>query len=138
IVAGSNFVEWIESFGLEAFATFDMEALMRSEAGIRWVESANQPQQLRAMRTLLDMMGEPMSRDFIEGTRDADLIVGGFVSEPFMLSIHEKRGVPLVTAALQPYRPTRNGAASLVSVRPNANSVLNRAFGWVGEQILWQ
>lgn len=138
IVAGSNFVQWIESFGLEAYPTMDMEALMRSEAGISWVESANQRQQLRAMKTLLDTMGEPMSHDFIEGTRDADLIVGGFVSEPFMLSIQEKRGVPLVTAALQPYRPTRSGAASLVSVRPNTTSVFNRAFGWVGEQILWQ
>lgn len=137
VVAGSNFAAWIESYGLEAFPTIDMESLMQSEAGIRWVESPTQFGQLKYMRALMSTVTDEMVNDAIHSTEGADLLIGGFVSEPFLQAVSEKRGVPLVIVALQPYRATRSGAASILPVLPRADSVLNRWSGQFAERIAW-
>ncbi len=50
MIAGSNFMPWVDSDGLECYPTVDMEALMRSEQGIAWVESRSQIRQLQAIK----------------------------------------------------------------------------------------
>ncbi len=137
VMAGSNFSSWIESHGLEAYPIIDMEVLMRSELGVKWVESANPMQQLKYMKALLDANQERYVTDTINGTAGAELLIGGFVSEPFLQAISEKHGIPLITAALQPYRATRSGTATLIPLLPRSNSILNDWMGMIGVRFMW-
>ena len=137
IVAGSNFTSWIESFGLEVHPTVDVEAMMRSELGIRWTESHRPSQQLKVMKQLWLSVKDETIRETLRGIRGADLILGGFVSEPLLLSIQEKFKIPIVTVALQPYRATRSGNASLLAIRPRHSSLFNLLIGrWI-ERLTW-
>ncbi len=137
VVAGSNFAAWIEAYRLEVYPTLDMEALMQSELGIAWAEGASQRAQLQSMKALLHRMRDRMVHDTIHGTQGADLLICGFVAEPLAQSISEKRGTAQVTVALQPYRATRAGPASLLPPLPRANSVLNRWMGALTERLSW-
>ncbi|MBC8170868.1 MAG: glycosyltransferase, partial [Anaerolineae bacterium] len=137
LLAGSNFGQWIESHGLEAYPTVDMEALMRSELGIKWVESTSQLEQLKYMKALTNSIVEPALEDVVNGTQGAELLIGGFISEPYMQTLHEKHGIPVISIALQPYRATRSGAASLVPILAGSNSILNRWMGLFAERMTW-
>jgi UDP:flavonoid glycosyltransferase YjiC (YdhE family) len=50
--------------------------------------------------------------------------------------IAEKHRIPLVEAALQPYRATRSGDATLISVTKRA-SIFNKLFGMLGQRFVW-
>ncbi|HEX2620975.1 MAG TPA: glycosyltransferase, partial [Phototrophicaceae bacterium] len=137
LISGSNFTSWVESYGLEVFPTIDMEALMQSDLGIKWVESTSQLDQLKHMKALMNSVAETAIADMLKGTQDAELMIGGFVSEPFLQTISEKCDIPLISLALQPYRTTRSGAASLVPILPRSNSILNAMMGRFAERFTW-
>lgn len=138
IMAGENFRDWIyrEGFGF-APANIDMQALMSSPTGIKWVESGRQSEQLTYMRQLLAEFGGDAVHSIVENSTDCDVIIGGFISEPFALAIGEKRGIKVMSALLQPLRVSSIGAASLVPVLPRRDSVLNRWVGRVTDRLLW-
>lgn len=138
LVAGSNFATWIESHGLETYPTADIEALMQSEVGIKWVESKSPFEQLKTMKTLADSMLEPTIDAVIKGTKGAELIITGFVTEPHIQAVSEKMGIPMVSCALQPYRTTRSGAATLMPIIARSDSVLNRWMGRMTEWFTWK
>jgi len=138
IVAGENFKGWVESHGLDFAGTIDMEAVMQSPKGVAWAEGSAQPlKQLQTMKELLHDYGGAMARGVHQGAQGADLLISGFVSEPFTQAISEKYGVPQIGALLQPYRPTRSGAASLSPLVKRGNSILNRWMGRFGERMIW-
>ncbi|MBZ0297488.1 MAG: glycosyltransferase [Anaerolineae bacterium] len=137
LIAGSNFTEWIESHGLGSYPTVDIEKLMQSEMGRKWVESPNQREQLKALKIMTNTLIEKTVNDTIEGTRGADLLIGGFLAQPYLQAISEKQGMPMITAALQPFRPTSSGAASILPVLPNRTSIFNRWMGLLGERLTW-
>ena len=137
LVAGENFRTWIESYGLEAYPTSDMEALMQGDLGVAWVEGASQLRQLRAMKDLLHSTAGRMIQDTIEGTRGADLLISGFLTEPFGQAISEHLGIPQISVALQPYRATSSGPASLLALLPDETSRANRWAGRFTERISW-
>lgn len=137
MVAGSNFVPWIAAYGLECYPTVDMEALMRSPQGIAWVESTSQIRQLQAMKALMGSIDERSIQDTIDGTAGADLLIGGFIAEPYLQAISERHGIPQISVALQPYRATSSGAASLIPIRPRSSSVLNHWMGRFTERMSW-
>jgi sterol 3beta-glucosyltransferase len=137
LLAGENFAPWVRAHGLEIYPTADVEALMRSDLGVRWTEGANQLAQLRAMKALNLQMLERTVHDTIEGTRDADLLIGGFLAESLLQAVGERRAIPHVSVALQPYRATRVGPASLVAPRPRARSMLNLWMGRMADRLLW-
>jgi UDP:flavonoid glycosyltransferase YjiC (YdhE family) len=137
LIAGSNFVPWVESYGLECYPTVDMEALMRSERGIAWVESRSQIKQLQTMKALMGSIDERSIQDTIDGTQGAELLIGGFIAEPYLQAISERHSTPQISVALQPYRATSLGAASLVPILPRANSLLNRWMGRFTERMSW-
>lgn len=137
LIAGENFSAWIQSYGLEAYPTSDMEALMQSDLGVAWVEGNNPLRQLRAMKDLLHRTAGRMIHDTIEGTRGTELLISGFVAEPFGQAISERLGIPQISVALQPYRATSSGPASLLALRPGATSGVNRWSGRFAERISW-
>lgn len=138
IVAGENFESWVRSYGFGFTGTVDMEAMMNSENGMGWVESSDNPRrQVRYMKGLMGEYGRRMTQPIAEACQDADLLIGAFVSDLFVQAVSEKYGIPQISALLQPYRPTRSGAASLRPIVPRGNSLLNLWMGYFIERALW-
>ena len=136
LIAGSNFEAWVRSYGFDFLPSLDMEALMKSPEGIAWVEEPNAFRQLGHMKALLKPHGAEMIAPIIEQARNAELLISGFVSEPFVQSASEKFGIPQIKTSLQPYRPTVSSWASMSAV-VKGNSNLNRWFGKLGERLIW-
>jgi UDP:flavonoid glycosyltransferase YjiC (YdhE family) len=138
VVAGSNFIPWIESFGLRAAPAVDIEAVMNSERGLAWSESSqNQFKQLRMMQSLFDESAEGLFAPLMAAAPETDLYLSGFTSEPLVHTASAKSGVPYLNAHLQPQLATRSGAASLMPVAPRGQSIFNRWMGQVAERLLW-
>lgn len=137
VLAGANFAGWVAAHGFDFSPMLDMEAVMRSELGLRWAESKRQWEQLRTMQSLLRANGAGMVRDVLAGTQGADLLIGGFTAEPFVQAICEQRGIPQLSVALQPYRATRSGPASLLPLLPRRASRLNHWAGGIAERVSW-
>jgi sterol 3beta-glucosyltransferase len=114
-----------------------MEALMQSDLGHKWVEGTSQREQLQTMKALLSQVSEQTVQDTLRGTQGAELVMNGFVAEPLAQTICERYHIPQISVALQPYRATRSGAASLLPLLPQANSVLNRWMGLLAERLIW-
>lgn len=135
VLASRHFASWIEKHGLRAApSNLDIQQIMQSEGGHQWVERGNHPlQQLRAMRKLFDATGMQMAADALSVCQGADLLLGGFVSDPILIAIAETLGVKHLSLRLQPAMiPTRNGAAMLNAPLPNRISSLNY---WVGKRL---
>jgi UDP:flavonoid glycosyltransferase YjiC (YdhE family) len=138
MIAGRNFADWVRSHGLDFVGSVDMEAVMSSEKGIAWAERSDNPRkQLQYMRELLHDYGDEMIQPIIDISGDADLLVSGFVSNPFVQAISEKYGIQQISALLQPYPPTSSGAASLTPIIKRGNSILNLCMGYLSERLLW-
>ncbi|MBK8135405.1 MAG: glycosyltransferase family 1 protein [Chloroflexi bacterium] len=137
IAAGANFKPWIESYGFDCLPLLDMEAMMQSQDGIRWVEQGNNVvAQLRIMRKLINEHLEELTRPLNDHGRDCDLHISGFTSTDMVEVIAEKHRIRHIATALQPYRATRSGAATLVPIT-RRDSLLNLIFGRLGDRFRW-
>ena len=120
----------MRGYGFDFAPTIDMEAIMQSESG-------NPRKELTYMKDLLREHGEQMLHPIHTHVQDADLLISGFVSESFVQAVSEKYSIRQINAALQPYLPTRSGAASIAPLIASSQSVLNRWMGQLAERILW-
>lgn len=137
IAAGRNFAPWIESQGFECLPMVDMEALMQSEAGREWADKGtDQRLQLKLMTQLVNEYGDELTKPLVEHGRDCDLHISGFTSTQMVAVIAEKHGIPQIEAALQPYRATRSGDATLVQITKGP-SIFNKLFGMLGQRFIW-
>ena len=62
IAAGSNFAAWIEAHGFACVPLLDMEAMMRSPAGVAWAEAGNPFKELRFMTELVNEHAAELTR----------------------------------------------------------------------------
>jgi sterol 3beta-glucosyltransferase len=139
LVTGDNFVDWTQQQGIEAVGTVDMDAMMSSESGIAWSESSRSAaEQLVHMGKLMNEYGAQMTEGAHRGVQGADAIISGFVSDFIATALAEKYQLPTVSAALQPYRPTRSGPASLSPIFPRGTSILNAVMGRFVERLLFR
>ena len=137
-VAGANFESWVRAHGFDFAASIDMEALMQSDAGTRWSQGGDNPMmQLRLMKRLVVEHGDAMLAPLLEHTPASDLLVSGFVGEPFIQTLSESTGVPYLNAYLQPYGFTRSAAASLTAITPRRDSLLNLLMNHVAARLVW-
>lgn len=137
-LAGANFESWIKRYGIDFTPTIDIEETMRSPDGIKWVEKGTNPsEQFKYMRRLLNQYGDEIV-DNITSMRHADLLLSGFVSDPFTQTISEKYGVPHITTLLQPLHNTRSGASMLQPFLPRHYSPLNLVSGLFAYWYLWR
>jgi UDP:flavonoid glycosyltransferase YjiC (YdhE family) len=138
IIAGRNFDSWVRAFGFGFTGAVDMETLMSSEKGVAWAERSDSPRkQLQHMKELLAEYRDEVIGPLVEGSRDANLLISGFVSNPFVQAVSEKFGIPHISAQLQPYLPTRSGAASLAPIIKWGDSLLNLWMGYFAERLMW-
>jgi sterol 3beta-glucosyltransferase len=133
VAAGSNFQSWVESHGMRyAPISADIEAMMRSPQGVRWVEGGRLREPLH-MRALFRQVAQPAALDMLAASEGAEIVIGGFTSDWAGGAIAEKLGSRYVSALLQPSRPTRAGSATLLPLVPRGNSALN---AWMGRLAL--
>lgn len=132
MIASANFSGWIERHGIQAApAALDIQAMMMSESGHEWVRHGNNPlRQAGVMKKLLDRYGLSMMQDAWGACWGAELVVSGFTSDIFAVSIAEKLGARHVSIPLQPaMTATRSGMAMASAPLPGRHSWLNRLFG---------
>jgi sterol 3beta-glucosyltransferase len=138
MVAGSNFAAWVQSHGIGFVGTLDMEAMMQSEAGVKWVENGMNPRvQLTQMRLLLEDHWQALTQPILDHVAQTDLVLGGFTSEPFLETICAKFEKPLISLYLQPTRPTKSGIATAQPIFPTRESIFNRWIGQFAQRLLW-
>jgi len=138
LVAGANFESWVRSHGFGFVASVDMEAIMQSEDGIRWSQTSDSPRmQLKMMKQILEQHEQAMVTPLLNLHEDADLFISGFTAEPFVQAISEATNTPYVNAFLQPYAPTRSGAASLNAIFPRRSSLINLIISTLAPHIVW-
>jgi UDP:flavonoid glycosyltransferase YjiC (YdhE family) len=138
VVAGANFAGWIESQALGFVPALDMEVLMNSPEGRAWSDASDNPlQQLRMMRALMASTGDAMFTSIFAAAAPAELLISSFTAAPFVQAVGEATGKMQVDALLQPYQPTRSGAASLTPIVPRGDSILNRWMGNLAEALIW-
>ncbi len=136
-VAGSNFEGLARAYNLNFVGTVDTEAIMRSPEGYAWVEESNPYKQLRYVKRAFDFNALEIANLIAETAQGADLIVGSFLTLPMAQAVSEETGVPLIDATLQPYSPTRSGAASLNALTPRHDTILNLWVGQLSEAMIW-
>lgn len=126
IAAPKNFCGWVESHGM-AFAAIgvDVEAMMRSPEGVRWVEGGRM-REVQNMRALFHQVAQTAAQDMLSACEGAHVIVGGLTADWAGIAIAEKLGATYVSALLQPARQTSSGAASLMGLFPQRDSSINR------------
>ncbi len=125
IAAPQNFRNWVESQGV-AFAAIgvDVEAMMRSPEGVRWVEGGR-VREIQNMRALFHPVAQAAAQNMLSACEGAELIVGGLTADWAGIAIAEKLGATYVSALLQPARQTRSGAASMMTLFPQRDSIVN-------------
>ena len=142
LIATRDFCDWIEKHGLEAFGTsVNMQELMASEGGVKWVEKGHNPLlQMRLMKKLLATYGWQLTWDTWQGCQGSEAIISSFTSDVYTTAMAEKLNVSQISMVLQPpMMPTRLGAASLSAPLPHRTSWLNYGFGKiVMEPAGWQ
>lgn len=125
LVAGSNDADWIRGHGLGyADVGVDIQAVMSSETGRAWVDSG-QFAQLRHMKQTFMSVAETVISALVETLPQFDALVTGLTMLPMTLPIAQHHQQPLVNLLFAPAYPTRDGAATMVPVRPRARSPLN-------------
>lgn len=137
-VAGRNFEALAREHGLQNFVgTVDTEAIMRGPEGYAWVEESNPYRQLRYVKRAFDQNALEVGGLIAETAQNADLILSSFLTLPMAQAVSEKTGVPVIDATLQPYSPTRSGAASLNALIPRSATILNQWVGQMSEAMIW-
>ncbi len=136
-VAGSNFEGLAQAHDLNFVGAVDTEAVMQSPEGLAWVEESNPYKQLRYVKRAFDLNAREIANLIAETAQGADLILSGFLTLPMAQAVSEKTGVSLIDATLQPYSPTRSGAASLNALLPRRDSILNLWVGQMSEAMIW-
>lgn len=125
IAAPQNFRGWVESHGV-TFAPIgvDVEAMMRSPEGVRWVEGGRM-REVQNMRALFHQVAQTAAKDMLSACEGAEVIVGGLTADWAGIAIAEKLGARYVSALLQPARQTRSGPASMMALFPRRDSIVN-------------
>lgn len=138
LLAGQNFQEFVESWGVPFLPSLDMNALMQTPEGIAWAQSGDRPfRQLGLMKELLTNNAAPMLRDLESAITDQDLLITGLMLDPFVEALSEISGIPRIHALLQPTRPTRLGPASMIAPFGKSTSVANLWAGRFADRLFW-
>jgi UDP:flavonoid glycosyltransferase YjiC (YdhE family) len=137
LAAGRNFREWIEREGI-AFAPIDLDIqeMMRSPDGVRWVEGSRLFT-MQHMRRLFRPVAAVVTEGALAACEGADVVVGSFTTDWAGSAIAEKIGARYVSGLLQPMRTSRAGSATLIPAVARRVSVLNEGMGRVAMRMLF-
>ncbi|MBL8055611.1 MAG: glycosyltransferase family 1 protein [Anaerolineales bacterium] len=137
-----EFETFIRRHGLEfAPVAGDPRAIVRSEAGQRFLEGGNNPLSFAlGMFRIVDPLVEQVFRDGLAACAGADLILTSVLGVFAGYHIHQKTGQPLLPAYLQQLHATARYPAQVIPLLPAGpwSSFYNRLSYWLAEQAFWQ
>jgi len=137
LCAGRNFGAWIEREGLEfAPIDLDIQEMMRSTDGVRWVEGSRLFT-MQHMRRLFRPVASVVVEGALAACEGAEVIVGSFTTDWAGSAIAEKIGARYVSGLLQPMRSSRAGTATLIPAVGRGVSVLNEGMGRIAMRMLF-
>ena len=138
VLVADNFVEWVRGQGLEVAASgADIQVLMQSSSGVAWTQAQSPMEELRQMRLLFEKVGLTLAHNMLAAAADVDVIVGGFASDNFAVTVAEHLGKRYLSHALQPIYPTRSGEATAQAIKSLGESVFNRWSTQFAEVLLY-
>jgi sterol 3beta-glucosyltransferase len=117
----------------------DFQQLIQGEAGQNMIASGKNP--LRAMREGQRVMRDvtwQMVNDVWEACAASDLIINHVGLSVVSCSVAEKRAIPFVNVALQPYLPTGDYPHPMWPLKVNLGSRYNRLTGQLVNRVTWQ
>ncbi len=138
IIAGSDFEEWVESFGLNFKSLgVNMQEVMNSEVGLNWANTGGNPlDSLKSMRKLLDQFGEPIRDSVWDISQQSDVIISNFLTDSLAMTLADKFNIAQIMIMLQPLMPTKYGKSHTNSAIQRA-SFINTAVTNFGIGVLW-
>ena len=93
VLAGANFGDWVRGLGLDfAPINVDVQALMTSEAGIRWVEGKAWEQPMH-MRRAFGLVAREFREGVLQGSAGLDVLMGSFTCDAYGLAVAQKMGI---------------------------------------------
>ncbi|MBE0689667.1 MAG: glycosyltransferase family 1 protein [Anaerolineae bacterium] len=140
LAAGINFQTWIEGEGLiYEPINVDVEALVNSNTGKEWLNESSDDQraEMRHMKRMADDVAGPVADDLMRMAQMADVYVSGLMTIAPLDALAQMYGKRHIHAFLQPFYPTRNGAAGLTAPLPKRNIFINRWWGYLVQAIMW-
>jgi len=139
VVAGSNFEAFVTDAGIGFHALpMDVQELMSSQHAQSWTQGSENPvDELRHMSAFINSLLPDIIPTISQIVPDYDVVMSNFVSLGIVdayANYHNKQHIHI---ALQPFNATREGWASLASVRPRAKSRFNYWMMKMTHNIMW-
>jgi sterol 3beta-glucosyltransferase len=134
----AQFADLAHTYGL-AFTAIagDIEAMLQSADGQAMLRSRNPARLLRLIRTYMRETAEQAKYDIMASIVDAEALVSLGIFYYTAQSLAELRGLPHVTAALQPNLPTGAFPAPLLPPPPLNRPLLNRLSHQLADQLFF-
>lgn len=138
VLTNDDFEPLVIDAGLEFASTGEsVEAVLQSEEWRKVMENGNFLVILRHMMSAMKERAQGLGRKLPPLFEDTDLIVTGVSGMGGVLSIAEKRNIPVIQAYVFPLTPTNAFPGPLTPTLP-FGSVLNRLSFLPVRQMLWQ
>ncbi len=139
LAAHNEFERFIRSRGLDIFPVEgNPRAMLESDAGRDWLESANNP--LAFFKKLGELSEQIMDQflvDIWDACQETDAIIISPLAMP-AAHVAEKLGLPVYAAYLQPSVPTRAFAAPMASGGRDFGGIFNRLSHVAVNHVFWQ
>jgi sterol 3beta-glucosyltransferase len=125
IIAGSDFEQWVESFGLNYQSLgVNMQDVMNEDMGRNWANSGGSPSaSLKVLQTLLDQYGKPIKEAIWEEGQRSDVIMSNFLTDSLAMTVAETFDIKHIMFMLQPLMPTKYGGSHTNSVMQGASLI---------------
>lgn len=115
----------------------DIEAMLQSADGQAMLRSRNPTRLLRLIRTYMRETAEQAKYDILASIADAEALISLGMFYYTAQSLAELRGLPHITAALQPNLPTGAFPAPLLPPPPLHRPLLNRLSHQLADQLFF-
>jgi len=138
IIAGSDFEDWIGSFGLNYKSLgINMQEIMNSEIGLNWANTGGNPLgSLKSMKQLLKLYGRSIRDSIWEVGQHSDVIISNFLTDSLAMMVAETHDVVHIMIMLQPLMPTKHGKSHMNPVI-QGSSVINTVATNIVIGVLW-
>lgn len=113
-----NLVAFAEKCGVRTRKiAIDTQAFLESEQGRAWLSSGNVGKFMKELGAINRKHRDELMDDFLAVCADADVLVTGVLTEDFVSTIAEARGLPMLSVHFKPMRANEAYPNALVTTR---------------------
>jgi sterol 3beta-glucosyltransferase len=114
----------------------DTQAFLESEQGRAWLSSGDVGKFMKELGAINRKHRDELMDDFLAVCADADVLVTGVLTEDFVSTIAEARGLPMLSVHFNPMRANEAYPNALVTTR-SLPGFLNHFTGTLAEKVWW-